>query len=168
MNKNYGKLSPSDRVDTTGGFTDIEDYDKIWRKMEPHAKGNRFQKRSWKDFEEALKKAWKCNFFPDPSKLNLQICLDDDKALFAHGLLRDIPVDEESDLDRVRHVKENQTGFNCHCACLAATGMPICVGFQKVGYGVFDTVVEICTSLFNRKTPDLTGIATLNADRDYF
>ena len=41
MNKNYGKLSVSDRVDN-GGFTDIEDYDKIWRKMELHAKGNIF------------------------------------------------------------------------------------------------------------------------------
>ena len=62
MNTNYGKLSVSDRVDN-GGFTDIEDYDKIWRKMELHAKGNQFQKRVWKDFEEALNKTWKCNFF---------------------------------------------------------------------------------------------------------
>ena len=131
MNKNYGKLSASDRVNT-GGFADIDDYDEIWRKMELYAKGNRFQKHSWKEFEEALNKTLKCNFFPDPSKLNLQICLDDDKALFAHGLLREMPVDEDSDLARVRHVKENRTGFNCHCACLAATGIPIGVGFQKV------------------------------------
>ena len=135
--------------------------------MELHAKGNRFQKRSWKEFEEALNKTLKCNFFPDPSKLNLQIFLDDDKALFAHGLPREMPVDEDSDLTRVRHVKENRTGFNYHCACLAATGIPIRVGFQKVGYGVFDTVVAVFTGLFNSKTPDLTGIAILNTDMGY-
>ena len=62
MNKNDGKLSVLDRVNTEG-FADIDDYDEIWRKMELHAKGNQFQKRVWKDFKEALNKTWKYNCF---------------------------------------------------------------------------------------------------------
>ena len=171
MGKNYTKLEKATRVDTDD-FASSIDYNKVWNCMEEYAKGNPFKDRSWMLFQDALNSTLKENFLPSPKELAKQIiCLDDDKALMDYRSLREVPVDEDSRLARKRHASENRNGFTGHLACFAGSGLPLRVAFEMVGYGLFDTVVELFQALYGTRTgpdiPDLTNIATLNADRQY-
>ena len=84
--------------------------------------------------------------------------------------MRKVLVDEDSDLSRQHHVRENRNGFNAHCACFVASGLPIQVASQKVGCGIFNTVVEIFQGLFDRSKNgirNLKNAAALSVDCAY-
>ena len=92
-------------------FATAKDYDAAWRLVENHHKGNIHKKRSWKMFQNALNITLK-EFIPSRGELPIKVCLDDDKSPCAYQSLRDF--DDDSDLSRQHHVKENQKGFNAH------------------------------------------------------
>lgn len=140
MNKNYGKLDKHNRIDNNG-LAGIESYNTVWRKFEAHGKGSPYHQRSWSLLQESLNKTLKQNFLPTPKEVPLQICLDDDKGLFEYQALRNVPIDNESNLGRQHHVADNRKGFTAHmphawqqavCQCRLNSSSPTMVYLKQL------------------------------------
>lgn len=130
LNMSYSEICKNDRIDTRELCSE-EEYLDLWKRIEEHNKGSNFKKRSWALLQKAYNELMVNTFMPDPNEIKLGICLDDDKAEYDYKKLRLVPVDEDSDLGRHRHMKVNKRGFIGHIFAFVGSGVVFQIQFQR-------------------------------------
>ena len=97
--------------------------------------------------------------------------LNDDKIHWNYSPARKVKAGMESRLKRVRHVRDNKLGINCHVVSYAATGFPVVLKFEhEQHFTVMDIFNDITRDLFGVKgsaKPNPSGRATLGVDHGY-
>ena len=86
--------------------------------------------------------------------------MDDDKQHFAFSKNSDT-----HGLKKVRHIKDNRFGHNVHTAGLSATGIPLCVCFEREDETQTQVYIQMIKKMFGSRTgngnPSLQGMHEL-------
>ena len=114
-NQNISKLWSDDDFNTKRCMPPVL-FNRILRKMHHHGMNASFAPRFWEPLQEAFNKTMIVNFTPREA-MKMLFTLDDDKNYHGYGRARNIKFGCESGLKRVRHVKDNKTGYNNHIIC---------------------------------------------------
>lgn len=169
-NRTYRKLHEYVRSDTTD-LLEPDVFDEILRNMESYNKGHPNKPRFWKVLENAFNEMARENFLLGPKDGSLKLGTDDDKVHANVQNMKDIPIDQESGLKRVRHVNDNVNGINNHVVSYAATGLPIQMAFEQTGQKIYDVFVGLMRGMFckenSQEFPDLSNYVQLFVDRGY-
>ncbi|OEU09246.1 hypothetical protein FRACYDRAFT_248581 [Fragilariopsis cylindrus CCMP1102] len=156
------RLLEDNRFDSTGMMEKMEYY-RLIRQIEEHRSGD---ESLWMQIEELFNSLVKKHFLSERGEEELYIALDDDKHHFNYSKQADT-----YGLQRMRHIKTNRMGHTAHTAGLSATGMPLCVMFQREDEAQSQVYERMCKKMFGGRTgngyPNLQGI-TFGSDRGYW
>ncbi|OEU22028.1 hypothetical protein FRACYDRAFT_232182 [Fragilariopsis cylindrus CCMP1102] len=156
------RLLEDDRFDSTG-MMERGEYHRVIKQIEEHRSGD---ESLWMQIEELFNSLAKKHFLSERGDEELYIALDDDKHHFNYSKHADT-----YGLQRARHIKTNRMGHIAHTAGLSATGMPLCVMFQREEETQSQVYERMCKRMFGGRTgngnPSLQGI-TFGSDRGYW
>ena len=167
MNQNIGKLWSDDDFNTKRYMPPVV-FNRILRKMHCHGMNVSFAPRFWVLLQEAFNKTMIANFSPR-DQMKMVFTLDDDKNHYGYGRARNVQLGCESGLKRVRHIRDNKTGYNNHVMCYAISDIPLMSIFEHENHEnvskVFDEIMWAFFNLKGSAKPNLSGRATLVVDR---
>jgi hypothetical protein len=141
------------RFDSTG-MMEKEKYHRVIKQIEGHRSGD---ESLWMQIEELFNSLAKKHFLSKRNDEELYIALDDDKHHFNYSKNADT-----YGLKRCRHIKDNRFGHTAHTAGLSATGMPLCVMFEREDEAQSQVYERMCKKMFGGRTgngdPNLQGM----------
>ena len=121
----YQELYDDDLVDTSS-YLDPKRYKELWTMIDEYHKYDDFSKRAWQEVESALNTVMQDLGIPKGGQFKMHVTVDDDKHWFAFGRRpRDVPLDENSTLQRSRHVRDNATGMTADVTMYTGSGFVI-------------------------------------------
>jgi hypothetical protein len=111
----------------------------------------------WIQLEDIFNSLAKKHFLSKRNGEELYIALDDDKHHFNYSKNSDT-----YGLKRCRHIKDNRFGHTAHTAGLSATGLPLCVMFEREDEAQSQVYERMCKKMFGGRTgngnPNLQGM----------
>jgi hypothetical protein len=147
------RLLEDDRFDSTGMMEKKGEYYRLIKQIEEHRSGD---ESLWMQIEELFNSLAKKHFLSERNGEELYVALDDDKHRFNYSKHADT-----YGLMRARHIKTNRMGHIAHTAGLSATGMPLCVMFQREEETQSQVYERMCKKMFGGRTgngnPSLQG-----------
>jgi hypothetical protein len=150
------------RFDSTG-FLNSTDNLNIFCRIESLSVGG---ETLWMKIERVFNIEMKDSFLSVRGTSKLTIALDDDKQPFNYSKNA-----HTYGLQRCRHIQKNRFGHTAHTAGLSATGIILCVMFQREGESLTQVYERMTKSMFGDQggngDPDLHGI-TFCSDRGYW
>jgi hypothetical protein len=136
------------------GMMEKDKYHRIIKKIEVHRSGD---ESLWMQIEDIFNSLAKKHFLSERHGEELYIALDDDKHHFNYSKNSDT-----YGLKRCRHIKDNRFGHTAHTAGLSATGLPLCVMFEREDEAQSQVYERMCKKMFGGRTgngnPNLQGM----------
>ncbi len=173
FNQNWKELWKDEDINTDR-FMEPKLFYRVLHRIDDYGKNEMFSRRFWEELEDAVNSVMVKHFVPKKagsSLSKLTLTYDDDKIHFSYGAMRDIPIGEDSNLQRTRHIRDNKKGVTNHVLAYAATDITIVSKLQHVDHeSMLDVFLDTMKTLFNskfEKKPNLSGKATLAIDRGY-
>jgi hypothetical protein len=147
------RLIQDDRFNSTG-MMEKGEYHQLLKQIEVKKSGDECL---WMQIEELFNSLAKKHFLSKREDEELYIALDDDKHHFNYSKNSDT-----YGLKRCRHIKDNRFGHTAHTAGLSATGLPLCVMFEREDEAQSQVYERMCKKMFGGRTgngnPDLQGM----------
>jgi hypothetical protein len=141
------------RFDSTG-MTEKGEYHRLLKQIEVKKSGD---ESLWIQLEDIFNSLAKKHFLSKRNGEELYIALDDDKHHFNYSKNSDT-----YGLKRCRHIKDNRFGHTAHTAGLSATGLPLCVMFEREDEAQSQVYERMCKKMFGGRTgngnPNLQGM----------
>jgi hypothetical protein len=170
----YSKMVEHPLIDTTQ-YMDLDRYITIWKHLDDYHKIERFKNRAWEKIEAALNNVLKELFVPCKleDEMEMMLTADDDKVWYNNTqATKDVPLEENSNLKRERHVKDNAPGVTADVTVYTASGFPVHVHFRRPGETEFHSLKAAVKHLFRwgegSKPPNLCGKVKFAMDRGYW
>jgi hypothetical protein len=146
------RLLQDDRFNSTG-MMEKDKYHRIIKQIEEQRSGD---DSLWMQIEDIFNSLAKKHFLSERHGEELYIALDDDKHHFNYSKNSDT-----YGLKRCRHIKDNRFGHTAHTAGLSATGLPLCVMFEREDEAQSQVYERMCKKMFGGRTgngnPNLQG-----------
>ncbi|OEU05679.1 hypothetical protein FRACYDRAFT_258686 [Fragilariopsis cylindrus CCMP1102] len=133
-----------DHLFNSTGMMERGEYHRLIKLIEEHRSGD---ESLWMQIEEIFNSLSKKHFLSKRGEEELYIALDDDKHHFNYSKHADT-----YGLLRARHIKTNRMGHIAHTAGLSATGMPLCVMFQREEETQSQVYERMCKKMFGGQT----------------
>jgi hypothetical protein len=147
------RLLEDSRFDSTG-MMEKGEYHQLLKKIEGMRSGD---ESLWMQIEDIFNSLAKKRFLSKRDEEELYVALDDDKHHFNYSKHADT-----YGLKRSRHIKDNRFGHTAHTAGLSATGMPLCVMFEREDEAQSQVYERMCKKMFGGRTgngnPNLQGM----------
>jgi hypothetical protein len=135
------------------GMMEKGEYHQLLKQIEVKKSGD---ESLWIQLEDIFNSLAKKHFLSERDDEELYIALDDDKHHFNYSKNADT-----YGLKRCRHIKDNRFGHTAHTAGLSATGLPLCVMFEREDEAQSQVYERMCKKMFGGRTgngnPNLQG-----------